>query len=148
MHVIPALLNVTRVPHTTAFFVTKKYMWQCLLVLKPYETAGHWVADMKLGAMWHREYRPLLFPTITFNGLITKGPLPARKGTHLRSATLAESPSPATEPAAELEGEARLAVGSGDIYGIPRAEWLRLQKPARYLGGRGGILHHCPASAY
>lgn len=34
----------------------------------------------------------------------------------------------------EAAHERALRAGVGDIYGIPRAEWLRLQAPARYLG--------------
>lgn len=47
----------------------------------------------------------------------------------------APSASPATGPEHEAREEMALRSGAGDIYGIPRAEWLRLQMPARYLGG-------------
>lgn len=45
---------------------------------------------------------------------------------------------PAEQAAAGWEHEEReeeaLRAGAGAIYGIPRAEWLKLQSPARYLG--------------
>lgn len=44
------------------------------------------------------------------------------------------SPPSATFPS-------HLQAGKGDIYGIPRAEWLRLQSPARYLGNEFGACH-------
>ena len=47
-----------------------------------------------------------------------------------------------SEPsAAELAAESVLREGLGDIVGIPRSEWLRLQAPARYLGNEWGAVH-------
>lgn len=42
---------------------------------------------------------------------------------------------------AEAAAEAALSAATGDIVGIPRAEWLRLQAPARYLGNEWGAVH-------
>lgn len=41
----------------------------------------------------------------------------------------------------EARQELELQAGTGDIYGIPRQEWLRLDKPARYLGNEFGACH-------
>jgi hypothetical protein len=49
---------------------------------------------------------------------------------------LSEPPS-----AAELAAERALVADTGDIVGIPRSEWLRLQSPARYLGNEWGAVH-------
>lgn len=51
--------------------------------------------------------------------------------------------SPPTPSAAELEAREELALRSSDaaIYGIPRSEWLALDKPARYLGNEFGSVH-------
>ena len=47
-----------------------------------------------------------------------------------------------SEPsAAELAAESALLSGSGDIMGVARSEWLRLQAPARYLGNEWGAVH-------
>jgi hypothetical protein len=50
---------------------------------------------------------------------------------------------------AELEAreERMLQAGKGDIYGIPRAEWTKLQSPARYLGNEFGSIHKAWDSA-
>lgn len=50
---------------------------------------------------------------------------------------------PPTPSPAQLESreELQLQSGTGDIYGIPRAEWLKLNKPARYLGNEFGAVH-------
>lgn len=40
-----------------------------------------------------------------------------------------------------------LQAGKGDIYGIPRAEWIKLQSPARYLGNEFGSIHKAWDSA-
>ena len=40
----------------------------------------------------------------------------------------------------ERREELTLAAGGAAIYGIPRAEWLRLQTPARYLGNEFGAV--------
>jgi hypothetical protein len=53
---------------------------------------------------------------------------------HVGAATLAPSE-------AERAAEAALSVAGDDIAGIPRAEWLRLQAPARYLGNEWGAVH-------
>ncbi|KAL4447381.1 hypothetical protein ABPG77_007414 [Micractinium sp. CCAP 211/92] len=42
---------------------------------------------------------------------------------------------------AEAREERMLQAGTGDIYGIPRAEWMKLQSPARYLGNEFGAVH-------
>lgn len=57
----------------------------------------------------------------------------AAAGGALLDALPAVPPVPSPE---ELEAreELALAAGKGDIYGIPRSEWLKLQSPARYLG--------------
>lgn len=34
-----------------------------------------------------------------------------------------------------------LAISTGDIYGIPREEWLQLQSPVRYMGNEFGAVH-------
>lgn len=47
----------------------------------------------------------------------------------------------------ELAEETRLASGAGDIYGIPRRDWLVLQSPARYLGNEWGAMHKAWSSA-
>ena len=48
------------------------------------------------------------------------------------------TPSPAELEARE---ERALAAGRGDIYGIPRQEWTKLQSPSRYLGNEFGSVH-------
>lgn len=54
-----------------------------------------------------------------------------------------KSSSPSLPSAAELEAREELALRSSDaaIYGIPRSEWLALDKPARYLGNEFGSVH-------
>ena len=49
---------------------------------------------------------------------------------------------PALSPA-EMEAleEERLRLEQGDIYGISRAEWVKLNQPARYLGNEFGSVH-------
>ena len=41
----------------------------------------------------------------------------------------------------ERREEERLREDEGDIYGIPRSEWVKLETPARYLGNEFGSLH-------
>jgi hypothetical protein len=41
----------------------------------------------------------------------------------------------------EAREESMLKAGTGDIYGMPRSEWTRLQSPARYLGNEFGSVH-------
>lgn len=57
------------------------------------------------------------------------------------------TPSPPSP--ADLEAREELALRSSDvaIYGIPRGEWLALDKPARYLGNEFGSVHKPWASA-
>jgi hypothetical protein len=62
--------------------------------------------------------------------------LPGRRRACAPRAALASPPS-----AAESAAEAALSAATGDIVGIPRAEWLRLQAPARYLGNEWGAVH-------
>lgn len=52
-------------------------------------------------------------------------------------------PSPGAASPQELETRAELALAAGadSIYGIPRQEWLRLDKPARYMGNELGSVH-------
>lgn len=59
-----------------------------------------------------------------------------RRGVARPLAVLSEPPS-----AAELAAERALVADTGDIVGIPRSEWLRLQAPARYLGNEFGAVH-------
>ena len=40
----------------------------------------------------------------------------------------------------EAQAEGALQAGTGNIYGIPRSEWVRLQSPARYLGNEFGAV--------
>lgn len=53
----------------------------------------------------------------------------------------AAAPPPASP--SQLEAREELALRSSDaaIYGIPRSEWLALDKPARYLGNEFGSVH-------
>lgn len=41
----------------------------------------------------------------------------------------------------ERREEERLREDEGDIYGIPRSEWVKLETPARYLGNEFGSIH-------
>ena len=41
----------------------------------------------------------------------------------------------------EQAEEERLRAEHGDIYGISRAEWVKLNQPARYLGNEFGSVH-------
>ncbi|PSC72413.1 Radical SAM domain [Micractinium conductrix] len=70
----------------------------------------------------------------------------AAAGGALLDALPAVPPVPSPE---ELEAreELALAAGKGDIYGIPRSEWLKLQSPARYLGNEFGAVHKAWGSA-
>jgi hypothetical protein len=49
----------------------------------------------------------------------------------------------------ELEAREELALqaGKGDIYGISRSDWVKLQAPARYLGNEFGAVHKAWESA-
>jgi radical SAM family uncharacterized protein/radical SAM-linked protein len=70
-------------------------------------------------------------------------------GPDLARARPRPSPRPrasAAEPAlspSEMEQaeEERLRAEHGDIYGISRAEWVKLNQPARYLGNEFGSVH-------
>ena len=75
--------------------------------------------------------------------------LPPRRrrqlGCQATAAPELDLPQPAvgTPSPAELEArdERALAAGRGDIYGIPRQEWIKLQSPSRYLGNEFGAVH-------
>lgn len=68
----------------------------------------------------------------------------ARLAVRAISAESAVASDPESSEAAE---EARLRSGAGDIYGIPRREWLALQSPSRYLGNEWGAVHKPWSSA-
>ncbi|KAI3428063.1 hypothetical protein D9Q98_006447 [Chlorella vulgaris] len=50
-------------------------------------------------------------------------------------------PSQPSGEEVEAREESMLKAGTGDIYGMPRSEWTRLQSPARYLGNEFGSVH-------
>ena len=51
-------------------------------------------------------------------------------------------PTEQTSPElAEFLQHQALQGGTGDIYGIPRAEWLQLTYPVRYMGNEFGAVH-------
>lgn len=81
---------------------------------------------------------PVVVPTAARTWRLAARPRP-RSGL-LPAATLRAAPAPASP--GELEEREELALGAGGaaIYGIPRAEWLRLQTPARYLGNEFGAV--------
>jgi hypothetical protein len=73
-------------------------------------------------------------------------PSPLRRCTALprRRRAVAAAPRAAiisAPNAAEVAAEAALSAATGDIVGIPRSDWLRLQAPARYLGNEWGAIH-------
>lgn len=67
--------------------------------------------------------------------------LPARGTWTPRAVINVQADSPASPAEQEVRAEAALLAGTGDIYGIPRSEWLALQSPARYLGNEFGAVH-------
>lgn len=60
---------------------------------------------------------------------------------HRRVPCAAQVAPPAAPATSERLAEAALSDATADIAGIPRAEWLRLQAPARYLGNEWGAVH-------
>lgn len=80
------------------------------------------------------------------NCLVRSRPTTTRARLAVRA--VAVEPNEVSTPGrSEAEEVARLAAGAGDIYGIPRNEWLALQSPARYLGNEWGAVNKQWSSA-